>query len=161
MLKENRMGIAQGLSHVVIHVSDMDRSKVFYKTLFDWEEMFDMAFEGEGIDSVTSREQAYCRSVGGSIGYLRLELVQTNWDCNPVAKDALGLTVLTFQVSDADEAYAECCRLGLEPESPPSELLGCRIFFIFDPDGQKLEIVQYLAHTEAWGGEGPHPLLAR
>ena len=43
-----------GVSHVSINVSDMDRSIEFYRDMFGWEQLFDEHMEGPGFEAITA-----------------------------------------------------------------------------------------------------------
>jgi catechol 2,3-dioxygenase-like lactoylglutathione lyase family enzyme len=64
----------------------------------------------------------------------------------------LGLRVLSLEVDDADATYAELHSAGVRLASEPVDLYGTRMFFVIDPDGQGIEMVQYIRGGPAWGG---------
>jgi catechol 2,3-dioxygenase-like lactoylglutathione lyase family enzyme len=149
----------RGLSHVFLSVADVDRSIAFYTDVFGWEPLFDETLDGPEFEAVVGVDAARCRSVGGRVGDLRLEFVDNNWTPKTPPANGLGLRGLSFEVSDAQAAWEACEAMGVTTEGPPHETFGCVIFFLRDPDGQRLEMVQYLEGTKAWGGEGGRPEL--
>ena len=50
-----------------------------------------------------------------------------------------GIT-LTLQVESADEAWKQLSKLGLRLESVRDHVWGARVFYLFDPEGHRLEI---------------------
>ena len=148
------MGIPglKGVSHVSINVSDMDRSKAWYHDVLGWEELFDEHLSGEEFETITGAPGAEGRASGGRIGDLRVELMSFNYTPAVVPGNGLGLRVLSLEVSDADEAYGSMQQLGVTCVTSPVDLHGTRMFFIVDPDGQGIEVVEYIAGGPAWGG---------
>lgn len=49
-----------------------------------------------------------------------------------------GLT-LTFEVRDADAIHADLRAMGMETTAPRDHPWGARTFFVYDPDGRRLE----------------------
>lgn len=141
-----------GVSHVSINVADMDRSIEFYQRVFGWEQLFDERMEGPGFEAITGVPGANGRACGGRIRDIRVELMCFNFTPREPPRLGLGLRVLSLQVDDADAAYAEVRAAGVTPASEPVELFGTRMFFVIDPDGQGIEMVEYIAGGPAWGG---------
>lgn len=155
------MAVTEGLSHVFMHVSDIDRTVRFYTEVFGFEQLFDETLEGPEFEAVVGVPGAVCRSVGGRVGDLRLEFVDASWLAKTPVSEGLGLAGMSFQVSDALEAQRRCESLGVKTSGPPHETFGSRIFFLEDPDGQRLEMVEYPAGSIAWAGEGRRRELDR
>ena len=57
-----------------------------------------------------------------------------------------------MEVDDAEAAYRELKASGATVASPPVEVHGTRMFFVIDPDGQGVEMVEYIRGGPAWGG---------
>jgi hypothetical protein len=64
----------------------------------------------------------------------------------------LGLRVLSMEVVDAHAAHAELVRRGVPVSGPPVEVFGVHMFFVLDPDGQGIEMCEYVPGGPAWGG---------
>ena len=141
-----------GVSHVSINVADMDRSIEFYTRVFGWEQLFDEHMEGPSFEAITRVPDAAGRACGGRIRDIRVELMCFNFTPQEPPSAGLGLRVLSLEVDDADAAYRELCAAGVRPASEPLDLHGTRMFFVVDPDGQGIEMVQYIAGGPAWGG---------
>lgn len=148
-----------GLSHIFLNVSDIDRSKRFYRDVFGWQELFDDEMGGPEFEAVVGQPGAAGRTTGGRIGDLRLEMTDMNWQSKAPWTETVGLAGFTFEVADAVKAWEDCTRMGVPTSGRPHEVWGCSIFFLEDPDGQRIEIVQYHGGTAAWGGEGGRPEL--
>ncbi len=142
----------KGVSHVSINVADMERSKAWYRDVLGWEEIFDEHMVGESFDRITGVPGSEGRACGGRLGDLRIELMSFNYTPAVVPPPGLGLQVLSLEVADADRAHAEMVERGVRCRSAPVDLHGTRMFFIADPDGQGIEMVEYIAGGPAWGG---------
>jgi glyoxylase I family protein len=62
---------------------------------------------------------------------------------------------ISISVADIDATHVECVARGLAPLSPPVEVGGVRMFFLTDPDGARIEIIEFSGgHTTsaAWNG---------
>jgi glyoxylase I family protein len=140
------------VSHVSIGVSDMERSIAFYRDLFGWEQLFDEHMEGEAFEQLTHVPGAAGRACGGRIGSLRVELMQFNFIPAVPTPPGLGLRVLSMEVVDARAAHAELVRRGVPVSGPPVEVFGVHMFFVIDPDGQGIEMCEYVPGGPAWGG---------
>ena len=141
-----------GVSHVSINVADMDRSIEFYRRVFGWEQLFDEQMEGPGFEAITGVPGAAGRACGGRIRDIRVELMCFNFTPQEPPGAGLGLRVLSLQVDDADAAYRDLRSSGVRIACEPVDLYGTRMFFVIDPDGQGIEIVQYIPGGPAWGG---------
>ena len=142
------------VSHVSIGVSDMERSIAFYRDVFGWEQLFDEHMEGEAFEALTGVAGAAGQACGGRIGSLRVELMHFHFILTS-APPGLGLRVLSMEVVDAHAAHAELVTRGVPVSGPPVEVFGVHMFFVLDPDGQGIEMCEYVAGGPAWGGRVP------
>jgi catechol 2,3-dioxygenase-like lactoylglutathione lyase family enzyme len=141
------------VSHVSIGVSDMERSITFYRDVFGWEQLFDERMEGEAFERLTGVAGAAGQACGGRIGSLRVELMHFNFIPDVASTPGLGLRVLSMEVADAAGAHDELVRRGVPVSGPPVEVFGVHMFFVLDPDGQGIEMCEYVPGGPAWGGE--------
>ena len=88
----------------------------------------------------------------GQIGSLRMELMHFNFIPDVAPSAGLGLRVLSLEVADARAAHDELVRRGIPVSGPPVEVFGVHMFFVLDPDGQGIEMCQYVRGGPAWGG---------
>ena len=44
------------------------------------------------------------------------------------------------------------CGAGVPVSGPPVEVFGVHMFFVIDPDGQGIEMCEYVRGGPAWGG---------
>ena len=140
------------VSHVSIGVSDMERSIAFYRDVLGWEPIFDERMEGEAFERLTGAPGAAGRACGGRIGDLRVELMAFNFIPSQPAGAGLGLRVLSLEVTDARAAHDALTARGVPVSGPPVEVFGTRMFFASDPDGQGIELCEYVRGGPAWGG---------
>ena len=133
--------------HIVVRVTDLERSLQFYKEHLGFEPVVDVEIGGEQLSKILSGHAgseirgAKARLVLGKVGGQLVELINYT-----VTDDSLlpppGIGAFTLRVTDAGEAYAACQERGLRPETPPVEIEGSRQFFIRDPDGISIELTQ-------------------
>jgi glyoxylase I family protein len=149
----------QAFSHVCIGVSDIDASLEFYRRLLGFEVVFDVELEGASLETVTGRSGAKGRMVGGLIAGVMVELLGLG-DVPPGASGPhLGYTNLSFSVRDLDAVHRQVIELGYQPAQEPVDIGGVRMFFVADPDGTPIEIIEYpngeRDSAELWGARSP------
>ena len=144
----------RAVSHVSINVSDMEQTLAFFQQMFGLEPLFDHVLDGAALEATVGVPGARMRAVGGRVGDFHLELLEKSYVEPERVVPGYGLNVMTLQVEDADAAYARACALGVSCESAPIhwEESGTKLFFLQGPDGLRIEIVEYLPASSAWGG---------
>jgi len=119
------------LAHIGIVVTDVERSKNFYKEFCGCE-------PGKLIQDERYKLQ-YLDAGGQTIILLqRLPI-------DPEAPRQCGVhDHIAFQVQDIDTAVEKLRAAGvkLQMEEPKVEIIGAKIFYFFGPDGERLEYVQ-------------------
>jgi len=149
-----------GFSHVCVAVSDAEHSLAFYRDLLGLDVVFDITLDGPAMEAVTGEAGASGRMIGGLLGGTVIELLAfAHRELEPGGGEAsLGYTNISLSVADIDEAYAHVARSGYTPEQKPVEIGGVRMFFVRDPDGTPIELVQYPNRehisAEMWRGAG-------
>lgn len=145
-------------SHICIGVSDIDRSLEFYRRLFGFDVVFDVDLEGPSLEAVTGEPGAKGRMVGGLLGGTMVELLGLGslaGSSGTGAGPRLGYTNISLSVPDLDAAFARVGALGYEAEAPV-EIAGVRMFFVADPDGTAIEIIEFPGDArtsgELWRG---------
>jgi glyoxylase I family protein len=146
-----------GFSHVCIAVSDAERSLAFYRDVLGFEVFFDVALEGPSLEAVTGEAGAKGRMIGGMIGGAVVELLEFGHrDLQAGGGHArLGYTNISFSVADLDAAYATATAKGVTTGEDPVDIGGVRMFFVQDPDGTAIELVEFpnreKTSAEMWG----------
>jgi glyoxylase I family protein len=143
-------------SRVCIGVSDVDRSLAFYRELLGMDVVFDVELEGPSLEAVTGREGAKGRMVGGLIGGVMVELLGLGDAPEGSRGPRIGYTNISFRIADLDAAYARVLELGHQPGQEPVDIGGVRMFFVSDPDGTPIELIELPAGItstlELWRG---------
>ncbi|WP_094606018.1 hypothetical protein SPSIL_006820 [Sporomusa silvacetica DSM 10669] len=121
------------LAHIGIVVTDVERSKKFYKEFCGCE-------PGKLIQDERYKLQ-YLDAAGQTIILLQL------LSGDPEAPRRCGaVDHIAFQVQDIDSAVDKLrsAAVKLQMEKPQVEIIGAKIFYFFGPDGERLEYVQAL-----------------
>lgn len=53
-----------------------------------------------------------------------------------------GIQNVSLSVTDLDDTYRRIKEAGYEPDQPPFEIGGVRMFFVKDPDGTPVEFIE-------------------
>ncbi|WP_081287642.1 VOC family protein [Mycobacterium asiaticum] len=133
----------QNFSHVCVGVSDMDKSLAFYTAVLGMEVVFDVQLDGPGLDAVTGGAAGKGRMIGGLIGGAMVELLFLGPVPAVPNGPHVGYTNMSFRVGDLDAAYNDIRRHHPQvPADPPVDIGGVRMFFIHDPDGTPIELIE-------------------
>jgi len=129
-------GLDVRFSHVVIAVTDMDRSVTFYRDVLGMDVVFDKTLSGQPYDG---------RAVGGLLGGVSIELLKLasgRGDAAAGSVGTIGVQVISLSVPDVDAAYQAVAK-AVEPATKPFDVDGVRMFFVADPDGATVEFVEF------------------
>ena len=133
----------QNLSHICIGVSDIEASLAFYTAVLGMDVVFDVELEGAGLDSVTGGAAQQGRMVGGLIGAAMVELLSLGAVPECPKGPHLGYTNMSFRVDDLDHTHDALRRHHADVRAdPPVDIGGVRMFFIYDPDGTPIELLE-------------------
>jgi glyoxylase I family protein len=134
----------------------MERSIAFYRDLMGMDVVFDVELEGPSMESVTGRSGAKGRMVGGLIGGAMVELLALGEQPTGQPAPRIGYTNISFRVDDLDATHAHVIALGHRPLQEPVDIGGVRMFFVADPDGTAIEIIELpnglTSTVEMWRG---------
>jgi glyoxylase I family protein len=143
----------KGFSHVCIRVSTMERALDFYREMLGFDIVFDVELAGPSLEQVTGEPDAHGRMVGGLLGGASVELLQIDSQAGPPVGNsapALGYTNISLSVDDLDAAHVAVAGAG-----PVVDIGGVRMFFLRDPDGTPIEIIEYpngaMTSAQLWG----------
>ena len=132
--------------HLVVGVTDMDRSLDFYRGLLGMDVVFDQLISGEPFDAaVHSSRQHEGRVVGGVVGGVMLELVSFGTSTPPGSgkRGIVGNQNIALSVTDLDATYRAVIDAGFQPAQEPFPIDRVRMFFVNDPDGTAVEFVEF------------------
>ena len=142
------------MNHTGFVVSDMERSRAFYRDLLGLQEERDQILEGEFISELVGYPDARLHIVYLGPGDMRhsVELIQY---LNPPGdavtlpqRHQVGATHLGVIVDDLDAFYQELSAKGVSFVSPPAERPGAvyplarKGCYMQDPDGNWLELLE-------------------
>lgn len=140
-------------SHFCIRVADAERSLRFYREVFGFTVMNDARMAGGpleatlgGVAGATGRA-IYGQIAGQSVELLELTGVPVNDSTRSTPENVqafphYGVGSITFRVPSIENAYRRCLQMSLPVESAPIEIEGCKVFFIDDPDGTRIELLE-------------------
>ncbi len=133
----------QNFSHICVGVSDLEASLAFYTAVLGMDVVFDVELEGAGLDSVTGGAAQRGRMIGGLIGAAMVELLSLGAVPECPSGPHLGYTNMSFRVDDLDATHHTVTshHPGVRAD-PPVDIGGVRMFFIYDPDGTPIELVE-------------------
>ena len=136
-------------SHLIVHVADTNQTIDFWchglgATLESDEEM-----SAPALDAIFGREGVRIRDTFIRIGGIRLHTIETldvpRRHAERSEKHPLGLTGISFRVPDLDAAHAHAT----EQNRKPTEIYSfseidppVRMFFLNDPDGIRVEMIE-------------------
>ena len=106
------------------------------------------AIDGAGLEAVTGAKGAKGRMVGllvpGS-GRVAIELLgfEAPRSERPPQGRFTGYSNISLSVDDLDAAYEACAARGLKPLQRPVDVGGVRMFFLADPDGTPIELIEF------------------
>jgi catechol 2,3-dioxygenase-like lactoylglutathione lyase family enzyme len=133
----------RNFSHICIGVSDIEASLAFYTAVLGMDVVFDVELAGAGLDSVTGGAAQRGRMVGGLIGAAMVELLSLGAVPESPSGPHLGYTNMSFRVDDLDATYDKVRRDHSDVRAePPVDIGGVRMFFIYDPDGTPIELLE-------------------
>ncbi|OBI80434.1 VOC family protein [Mycobacterium sp. 1245805.9] len=133
----------QNFSHICIGVSDIKASVAFYTAVLGMDVVFDVELAGAGLDSVTGGAAQQGRMVGGLIAATMVELLSLGAVPASPSGPHLGYTNMSFRVDDLDATYETVRRHHPDVRAEaPVDIGGVRMFFIYDPDGTPIELLE-------------------
>jgi catechol 2,3-dioxygenase-like lactoylglutathione lyase family enzyme len=137
-------------SHLIVHVADTEATLDFWCAGLGGIVEQDEELSSPALDAIFGREGVRIRDTFIRIGGLRLHTIETldvprTREIRPPFERPLGLTGMSFRVSDLADAHARAIREGRAPteiyvfddiETP------VRMFFLEDPDGLRVEMIE-------------------
>jgi glyoxylase I family protein len=135
-------------SHITVRVSDMERSLAFYRDGLGLRVIFDVRLDGAGLEAVAGAKGARGRMVGLLVpgaGRVSIELLGFEHPRSerPPPGRFTGYSNISLSVDDLEAAYDACAAGGLQPLQRPVDVGGVRMFFLADPDGTAIEVIEF------------------
>jgi len=138
------------LSHHGLSVSDLERALPFYRDGLGFAEVSRLRFSDAGTQKLLGipgvvLEAVYLRRDGTTLELLHFPQPGTQLAAGPRPLNQVGLTHLSFLVSDLDGVLAKLRALGatvLEATRLDSQGKGSNAIFVTDPDGTRIELVE-------------------
>jgi catechol 2,3-dioxygenase-like lactoylglutathione lyase family enzyme len=142
-----------GVDHVAVVVADLDRSLEFYSGLLGLTVRDRGAVDPGLVERMTGLPDAEVEFADVELGGRTLELLQYHAPHQrggpPARPERPGSLHIALEVEDAAAVHGRLVGAGLAPLSAPQKLeddgsdwAGCLVFYVRDPDGALLEIVQ-------------------
>jgi lactoylglutathione lyase len=126
--------------HVMIRVLDLDRSKSFYQQAFGLAPSHELDFEDFALVYLRNDEND-----------MEIELTLNKGETTAYSHGS-GYGHVAMCVDDLDAEYERLKALGIEPtdivEFSPDDNLLARFFFVTDPDGYEIEVLQRHDHYQ-------------
>lgn len=148
----------EGIVHVGISVSDIERSIAFYRDLFGMEVIVNKRFSGEVHENIIGLPGTHGRVAILKRGSLQLELFEFEnpkprpMDPNRPACDH-GITHFCVQVTDIEGEYARLRAAGVRFHCQPQYYQGKAIAtYGRDPDGNLFELLELIPADNATAG---------
>lgn len=139
-------GIAR-MSHVSLESADLDAAVDWYRRVFGYQVILDKENIGEAFETIVGVPGARSRMVRGLIG--GNAVVQIFWHSWREPQEEKR-TLMSFEVRDAQAAYAALEQEGVYRRSEPVEFDNCFAFVIADLDGNPIEIIQWKPEMEPY-----------
>jgi glyoxylase I family protein len=138
------------VSHLGICVSDLERSRAFYRDALGFAVESELEVEGEPSETLLRLAPVRLRAVYLVRDGLRIELLHyaapgAVGDGSPRAMNALGLTHLSLRVDEIDASVARLAAHGarvLADTRIDNPKLRAKAVFLTDPDGTLIELVE-------------------
>ena len=126
--------------HTMIRVLDLDRSMTFYQQAFGLKQSHKLDFEDFALVYLRNDEND-----------MELELTLNKGETTPYTHGS-GYGHIAMCVDDLDAEYERLKSLAIEPtdivEFAPDNKLIARFFFVTDPDGFEIEVLQRHGHYQ-------------
>ncbi len=137
-------------SHLILHCGDTEATLDFWCKGLGGDLEQDEEMESPALDAIFGREGVRIRDTFINVGGTRIHTIETldekrtREETKPFEKP-LGLSGLSFRVRSLDEAHARAIAEGRNPTEiySFSELVEpVRMFFLEDPDGLRVEMIE-------------------
>src|SRR5262245_46774717 len=137
-------------SHLIVYVADTDASIAFWCKGLGGVLEQDEALDAPALDAIFGRKGVRIRDTFIRIGGVRLHTIEpldVRAESARKPMRAAGIDGLSFEVPDIEGAHARAAAEGLKPTPIydfDSVATPCRMFFLDDPDGIRVEMIEYV-----------------
>ncbi|NQZ99413.1 MAG: VOC family protein [Myxococcales bacterium] len=137
----------QRFSHIAIRVTDLERSRRFYRDALEFRELTELEITGGPTALLLDRPDLLLRAIFMERDGTQVELQQLDLPgrVEAVAWTRVGLAHIALRVDDLETTLERVERAGggvLEASRFRSEERGSEVVFITDPDGTYVEIIR-------------------
>lgn len=130
-----------GMSHLALKVENMEKSLHFYCDLLGFQHAFDIK---------DKNDQPWIEYVKVGTGQF-IELFHDGKNKQEELPDRIGVDHLCLEVTDIDDLAIELQRKGIEIDGKPRKALDNNYqFWIKDPDGNRIELMQIEKNSPQW-----------
>jgi glyoxylase I family protein len=136
----------RNFSHVSVNVTNLEASMRFYLDILGFKVLFDVELAGPGLEAVTESAGAKGRMVGCLVpggGMIELVAGIRHGGEEGAIHGENDSMIFSLSVDDLDEAYRTLKNAGVQPLQEPAEVEGVRMFFVSDPDGRRIELIEF------------------
>jgi catechol 2,3-dioxygenase-like lactoylglutathione lyase family enzyme len=163
-----RPGLALGVDHIGVGVSDMERSLAFYAELGFTDVAFDAELELPGLERIAGRSGVTARVAmlrparPTPLGLAAVKLVSTTDEPPPPMPEGIGwgepgVCEVCIHVKDQAALYRRLVGEHgvdglMEPNESPLPPYGtlCSLSYVGDPDGTKIEMIEWHDLESGW-----------
>jgi catechol 2,3-dioxygenase-like lactoylglutathione lyase family enzyme len=137
-------------SHLIVYVADTDTSIAFWCKGMGGVLEQDGELAAPALDAMFGRKGVRIREAFVRIGGVRLHTIEpldVRADSKRKAMRTAGIDGLSFEVPDIESAHVRAAAEGLRPTPIydfPAVETPCRMFFLDDPDGIRVEMIEYV-----------------
>ena len=137
-------------SHLIVYVADTEASIAFWCKGMGGVLEHDEELDAPALDAIFGRKGVRIRDTFIRIGGVRLHTIQpldvrAHAPRKPMR--AAGIDGVSFEVPGIESAHARAAAAGLRP-TPIYDFKAvatpCRMFFLDDPDGIRVEMIEYV-----------------
>lgn len=148
------------LSHIGICVSDLERSTAFYRDALGFRVLSELSVSGREAEQLLDLDPVLLHAIylerdGTRIELLHFEEPGETGAPGPRPMNKLGLTHLSFRVSDLDEVLAGVEANGgqiLKATRVDNPRFETTAIFVTDPDGLRIELLEQTGDPDALPG---------
>ena len=140
------------VGHVGLTVTDLDASIAFYRDVIGMQLMMRLDSGGEWFDELTRNHGAEIEVAMLELGGATLQLVayrRAGGEAAPIAHNRPGSAHLSIEVDDVDARHTMIVATGQHHPTAIVDIagIGARSFYVEDPDGVPVELLQMPART--------------